>query len=96
MEVDFERYARFLEETDLTDAQKRQMLQALWGIVSGFVDLGFGVNATQSTCGKLEKGHLKKPFRGDPKVQSPLRKTILEFAGAQRSDKDNKNEGAIA
>ena len=42
---DKERYLSELEDTDLTEEQKIEMLQALWSIVEAFVDLGFGVNS---------------------------------------------------
>ena len=47
--VDYERYAHLLEETDLTDEQKREYLQALWGIIVEFVSLGWGVHPLQQT-----------------------------------------------
>ena len=41
-------YAEFFEDDDdLTDEQKRELLEIIWNIVVTFVDLGFGVEATQ-------------------------------------------------
>lgn len=42
---DKEKYLPELEDTDLTEEQKIEMLQALWSIMEAFVDLGFGVNS---------------------------------------------------
>lgn len=49
---DAARYEHFLEEMDLTDEQKRALLEALWSIIVGFVDLGFGVHPVQQPCGQ--------------------------------------------
>jgi len=40
-----EKYLPELENADLTDEQKSELLQALWSIMKTFVDLGFGVNS---------------------------------------------------
>jgi hypothetical protein len=37
-------YLSFLEDSDWTDSQKREFIEALWVIVIGFVDLGFDLN----------------------------------------------------
>lgn len=50
--VDVEKYAAYLDETDMSDAEKEKFLQALWEIIVGFVELGFGVHPLQEVCGK--------------------------------------------
>ena len=45
IEVDFLKYARHLEGMDLTESQKHDLLQELWNIVTGFVQLGWGLTA---------------------------------------------------
>lgn len=56
--VDYERYAHFLDNSDLTEDQKRAFLQALWSIIVEFVSMGFGVHPVQqaqNACGKPEE-----------------------------------------
>lgn len=43
--LDFDRYAPFLDDEDIGEDDKRALLEALWSIVVGFVDLGFEVRA---------------------------------------------------
>ena len=50
--VDVARYEAFLADTDMTDAQKEEFLQALWSIIVSFVELGFGVHPLQEVCGQ--------------------------------------------
>jgi len=48
--VDYEKYAPLLDDPDLSEGQKREFLQALWNIITNFVDLGFGVHPVQLAC----------------------------------------------
>lgn len=41
--IDYECYGHYLENAGLNDAQKREILDALWTVIVGFVDLGFEV-----------------------------------------------------
>lgn len=43
--LDIERYRRYLDGMNLSEAQTAEMLRALWSILSAFVDLGFGVDS---------------------------------------------------
>lgn len=47
LSIDFERYERFLAQSDLTADQKREFIETLWSIIVGFVDLGFGIHPLQ-------------------------------------------------
>ncbi len=42
--VDTAYYQRFLDDYDIPDAQKRELIEALWAIIVQFIDLGFGVH----------------------------------------------------
>lgn len=45
--VDWETYGKMLEDSDLTEDQKREFIETLWSIVVNFVDLGFGIHPLQ-------------------------------------------------
>jgi hypothetical protein len=47
IKVDWRLYEHHLADTDLTDDEKREFLEALWYIVLTFVDLGFGIEPVQ-------------------------------------------------
>lgn len=57
-------YQRFVEDSDLTPAQQRELLEALWVIIVGFVDLGFGIHPVQQVLelrdGNSQDGHVGK------------------------------------
>lgn len=65
---DAARYEHFLEEMDLTDEQKRALLEALWSIIVGFVDLGFGVHPVQQSCGQNAQDDSATAGQGDDAV----------------------------
>ena len=70
--VDYEKYEHFLEDADLSEDQKREFLQALWQIIVGFVDLGFGVHPVQqaeNACGQLRENGLKAPLEAADRVK---------------------------
>jgi hypothetical protein len=55
IEIDFDYYLGFLEDSDLTDHQKCELVRELFGIVNGFVALGFNVHPlqqAQQSCGE--------------------------------------------
>ena len=52
MTIDWDAYLPFFEDEDISEDQKREMIEALWSIMVSFVDLGFGIHPIQQACGK--------------------------------------------
>lgn len=52
LSFDYEEYAPYLEDSDLTEEQKREFLETLWNIMVSFVDLGFGIHPVQQAGGE--------------------------------------------
>lgn len=52
LRFDWEDWREYLDDCDIPDDQKRELIETLWAIVTGFVDLGFGLNPTQQICGE--------------------------------------------
>ncbi|MGJ8670994.1 MAG: hypothetical protein ACSHXK_16040 [Oceanococcus sp.] len=59
--IDWELYGKYLEDSDLTDDQKREFIETLWSIVVAFVDLGFGVHPVQQACEQNQKSGIPSP-----------------------------------
>ena len=51
LHFDFKTYTHHLTELDLTEQQQRDLLEALFQIMKGFVDLGFNMHPVQQACG---------------------------------------------
>ncbi|WP_298966571.1 hypothetical protein [uncultured Roseibium sp.] len=45
---DADYYQSFLDDYDIPDAQKRELIEALWAIIVQFIDLGFGVHPIEA------------------------------------------------
>jgi hypothetical protein len=43
-------FAHFVVDFDLTEDQRTELLQTLWVIMVGFVDLGFHIHPVQQAC----------------------------------------------
>lgn len=52
LSIDWEVYAALLEDSDMTMAQQRELIETLWSIVVMFVDLGFDLNPISQICGE--------------------------------------------
>ncbi len=65
--VDYELYKHYLEDTDLDEQQKREILEALWSIITSFVSLGFGVHPLQEIaqlqCGQNDENNNHPPSK---------------------------------
>ena len=47
LEFDWRAYDDFLDRSELSEDQRRELLETLWSIVVSFVDLGFGLHPIQ-------------------------------------------------
>ncbi|MAZ18484.1 MAG: hypothetical protein CL535_19430 [Ahrensia sp.] len=68
--VDVEKYQSFLDESDLTDEQKEEFLNAIWSIVVSFVEFGFGVHPLQEVCGQNSEICSQRPKDAFDRVRS--------------------------
>lgn len=72
--VDYDLYAHFLDDADMSEDQKREVLQALWNIIVEFVAIGYEVHPVQqaqrarNACGKLPETRNDPPISGQNAV----------------------------
>lgn len=52
---DYERYSHLLNETGFEEEEKQEILQALWNIITEFVQMGFGVHPIQKARSEDQK-----------------------------------------
>lgn len=60
LDVDLMAFAHHLDGCDLSDEEKQDYLGIFWNLVMAFVDLGYGLSATQMACGHLSKSFEKE------------------------------------
>ena len=61
LSIDWDLFGSYLDDSDLSDDQKREFIESLWSIVVGFVDLGFGIAPTQLACEQNAHSALRLP-----------------------------------
>lgn len=52
--LDTDKYREYVDDLDLSEEQKVELLRTLWWIMAAFVDLGFGVDSVQRFIPALE------------------------------------------
>jgi hypothetical protein len=55
IQFDARAFAHFLDESDLTEAQKLEYIETIWTIVLQFIDMGFGIHPLQQACGQFSE-----------------------------------------
>lgn len=65
LDLDASKYSAELEDFEMTEDQKRELLETLWSIMRSFVELGFSVDV----CGALSEcaDEISIPPSGDVK-----------------------------
>ena len=52
--IDWELYGQYLADSELSEADKRLLIETLWSIMVSFVDLGFSLSPVAESCGLVE------------------------------------------
>lgn len=55
VEIDVQKYQAYLDNPNIDDDQKEEIVRAVWSIMVSFMELGLGVHPVQQACGQLEK-----------------------------------------
>jgi hypothetical protein len=92
--VDLEAYMPLLEDTDISDDQKLELLRALYAIMASFVDLGFSLEA--GPCGKPQKTGDSSTRAVRDHVYSTHQNNIERFENAAHRACDAAGEGVEA
>lgn len=81
--LDVAHYQALLDDSSMSDDDKARMIEALWSIIVGFVDLGFTVQPSEESCGQVPMLARTGPASGEKLLNSrdnPI-KNPLEGAG---------------
>ena len=55
MQPDLEKYRAFLDDYDLSEDQKTELIHSLWGIMESFVDSAFGMHPAQQVISPAQE-----------------------------------------
>ncbi len=86
MKPDLDRYLPYIEDIEMSDKQKQELLASLWTVMQVFVDLGFGVDATQNaifakqiSAGKESADSLRFKFNQKAQVKKNTKKKGVRY-----------------
>lgn len=68
LSIDMEKYLGQIEDWNLSEDQKREFIETLWGLLIAFAELGFGISAAEqamNACGQVRDSSVK-PARVAP------------------------------
>jgi hypothetical protein len=85
---DWRRYEDLLSDAAISDEDKRKVIEALWSIITSFVQLGFGVHPIQQAkAAKGEKIDLCLPDCGQLDLKAGSESiTLLDYAPEEREE----------
>jgi len=89
--VDYKEFESYLEEQDLTEDQKRELLQTLWNIVVAFIDFGFEIHPIQlalNDSGKLDEIDFEQGFERNRVIHSKDIKITSKYERASKPKGD--------
>jgi hypothetical protein len=61
--IDYTAYEHFLENSDASDEEKRELLETLWNVICEFVAIGFNVHPVQQAMQDKNSGQVEKNTR---------------------------------
>lgn len=92
---DYELYAHYLDDAEISEEQKRELLSALWSIIVEFVALGFEVHPAQQaqdSCGKLPESRRNPRDSGQNAVRLEEQIFNVDISEAAREDASDAAE----
>lgn len=54
IKIDADRFEPYLNHPELSETERKELLEAVFAIVTGFIDLGFGIHPVQQACEQNE------------------------------------------
>lgn len=93
-EPDYDRYAPYIADLDLSPEEQRELLGVVWSIMTAFADMGFGIEPTQLICGWIEETRRRSAQTNDDAVEWTGSKTQKTFnrAAHERSGESDSDE----
>lgn len=85
-DLDIAKYWSYVEQMDLTDDQRIKVLQTLWGIMTTFADLGFGIDPVQQAMPALVYGAMLA--ESDPEAKA--RHQFNDVADSKEDDHEQQ------
>ena len=96
IEVDLAAYIPLLEDIEVNDEDKLELLRSLYAIIRSFIDLGFAVDTKLESCGQIENQASKTRAALRSHIYSTHQTLIDKTKNAAASPPDAAQEGVDA
>ena len=83
--LDYDLYAHYLEDSDLSEAEKREFIETMWGFIVDLMSIGYEIHPVQQAqeaCGKLSESSVNPPHSRAEMVQSGGQFIETKFSNA--------------
>jgi|GEM_PF-6885326 len=89
-----DKYLPYLEDENISDDDKRLLLQTLYEIVTACVQLGFSIHPTQLTCGQRQEDLISatKTAQNHVNCPHPSNKKLMSAASDLTQDASAESE----
>lgn len=92
--IDTQEFEHYLDDPAMSEEQKKEVLETLWGIICEFVFLGFGVTSVQQikqqSCGKEDQTFWEPTQTDSPAIESEHRGLVNAFVEAYAQEEGEK------
>lgn len=97
LHIDVHQYQHYLDDADISDKDKKELLELLWDIICEFVQLSFNVHPlqqAQENCGQSHKEVLQTTINNSATLESSEHVTLAQnFIMACECEETLKREG---
>lgn len=95
-QLDFSAYMPLLEDVNISEDEKLELLQSLTAIAASIIQLGFPIEFTLGSCGKVEKSGVEASAALADHVKSTHQDIIEQFGSSAASEAEDAEEGVEA
>lgn len=92
-QLDLSVYMPLLEDLNISEEEKLELLQSLCAIAASIIQLGFPIEFTLDSCGKVEKSGAEASAALVDHVNSTHQDIIEQFGSSAASEAEDAEEG---
>jgi hypothetical protein len=92
LQIDVEYFQGFLDDHEIDESQKAELINTLWSIMVTFVDLGYGIEPTQKAMSEKQLANTKELIAN---VKVPSHRQLTTRFNSEK-ERAREREGANA
>lgn len=96
VEIDLEFYQKYLDDKNISEAKKKELIVTVWSIIQSFVKIGYYVHPVQQShknCVQVQKKALAVPQDDSDEVESVNKDLVEAFIASQDKETTNNKGG---